>query len=59
MTSGLFTVDFAIAIPRGIDASGRHIASECVLGVSVAGPDFGAENLAYVYFEDRPGRRSA
>ncbi len=51
MTSGLFTVDFsdiAIAIPRGIDASGRHIAGECVLGVSVAGLDFAGEKLAYV-----------
>jgi hypothetical protein len=47
MTSGLFTVDFsdfAIAIPRGIDASGRHIAGECVLGVSVAGPDFAGDH---------------
>jgi hypothetical protein len=62
MTSGLFTVDFsdfAIAIPRGIDASGRHIAGECVLGVSVAGPDFAGEKLAYACFEEEPGRRSA
>ena len=62
MTSGLFTVDFsdfAIAIPRGIDASGRHIAGECVLGVSVAGPDFAGEKFAHVYFENEPGRRSA
>ena len=53
MTSGLFTVDFsdfAIAIPRGIDASGRRVR---------CGPDFAGEKLAYAYFEEEPGQRSA
>src|SRR5262249_14008643 len=45
--------------PPGIDASGRHIAGECVLGVSVEGSDFAGEKLAYVYFEEEPRRRIA
>ncbi len=35
------------------------MAGECVLGVSVAGLDFAGEKLAYVYYENEPGRRSA
>ena len=35
ITKSGIAADFAIAIPR-TDASGRHIAGKCVLGVSVA-----------------------
>jgi hypothetical protein len=36
ITRSGIAVDFAIAIPRGTDASGRHIPYQCVLGVAAA-----------------------
>jgi hypothetical protein len=36
ITRSGIAVDLAIAIPRGTDASGRHIPYQCVLGVAVA-----------------------